>query len=49
MWNWSPLAAAALILPFILIDVTFLSANMLKVIEGGWVPLALGGIVMLIM
>ena len=49
MWNWSPLAAASLILPFILIDVTFLSANMLKVIEGGWVPLALGGIVMLIM
>ncbi len=49
MWNWSPLAAAALILPFTLIDVTFLSANMLKVIEGGWVPLALGGIVMLIM
>ncbi len=49
MWNWSPFAAAALILPFILIDVTFLSANMLKVVEGGWMPLALGGIVMLVM
>jgi KUP system potassium uptake protein len=49
MWRWSPLAAAALIVPFILIDVTFLSANMLKVVEGGWVPLALGGIVMLVM
>ncbi len=49
MWRWSPIAAAALMLPFILIDLTFLSANMLKVIEGGWVPLALGGIVMLIM
>jgi KUP system potassium uptake protein len=49
MWHWSPIAAAALMLPFILIDMTFLSANMLKVIEGGWVPLALGGVVMLVM
>ena len=49
MWRWSPLAAAALMLPFIFIDLTFLSANMLKVVEGGWVPLALGGFVMLVM
>jgi KUP system potassium uptake protein len=49
MWHWSLLAAAALMLPFILIDLTFLSANMLKVVEGGWVPLALGGVVMLVM
>lgn len=49
MWRWSPLAAAALMAPFLVIDPTFLSANMLKVIEGGWVPLALGGVVMLVM
>jgi KUP system potassium uptake protein len=49
MWRWSPIAAAALMLPFVLIDLTFLSANMFKVIEGGWVPLALGGVVMLVM
>jgi KUP system potassium uptake protein len=49
MWGWSPLAAAALMLPFLVIDLTFLSANMLKVVEGGWVPLALGGVVMLVM
>src|SRR5580658_9711179 len=49
MWRWSPLAAAALMAPFLLIDLTFLSANMLKVIQGGWVPLALGGLVMLVM
>jgi KUP system potassium uptake protein len=49
MWHWSPLAAAALMVPFLLIDLTFLSANMLKVVEGGWVPLALGGLVMLVM
>jgi KUP system potassium uptake protein len=49
MWRWSPLAAAALIVPFLLIDLTFLSANLLKVVEGGWVPLALGGVVMTVM
>jgi KUP system potassium uptake protein len=43
------LAAAALMLPFLMIDLTFLSANMLKVVQGGWVPLALGGVVMLVM
>ncbi|MBQ8105166.1 MAG: KUP/HAK/KT family potassium transporter, partial [Afipia sp.] len=46
---WSPLAAAALILPFLAIDLTFLTANLLKVFEGGWVPLVLGGAVMLLM
>jgi KUP system potassium uptake protein len=48
-WHWSPLAAAALIVPFLLIDMTFLAANMLKIHEGGWVPLALGGVMMVVM
>src|SRR6266540_754655 len=49
VWRWSALAAACLIGPFLLIDLTFLSANMLKVFEGGWMPLALGSLVMLVM
>jgi KUP system potassium uptake protein len=49
VWRWSPLAAVALIAPFLFIDLTFFSANLLKVVEGGWVPLALGAMVMLIM
>jgi KUP system potassium uptake protein len=48
-WGWSLLATAALILPFLIVDLTFLSANMLKIVEGGWVPLAIGGLVMLVM
>jgi len=36
--------AGALIAPFILVDMTFLGANLLKVMEGGWVPLAFGGL-----
>lgn len=49
VWKWSPIAAAALIAPFLLLDLTFLAANLLKVLEGGWVPLALGGFVMTLM
>jgi KUP system potassium uptake protein len=49
VWKWSPLAAAALIVPFLFLDLTFLAANLLKVFEGGWVPLALGAAVMLLM
>jgi KUP system potassium uptake protein len=48
-WRWAPWAAAALIAPFLIIELTFLSANLLKVLDGGWVPLALGGVVMLVM
>jgi KUP system potassium uptake protein len=49
VWKWSLVGAVALIVPFLLIDLTFLSANMLKVVEGGWVPLALGAVVMVVM
>ena len=46
VWRWSPLAAALLITPFLLLDLTFLAANLLKVVQGGWMPLALGSLVL---
>ncbi|RQH14855.1 potassium transporter Kup [Bradyrhizobium sp. RP6] len=49
VWRWSPFAAAALIAPFLFLDLTFLSANLLKVFEGGWVPLALGALMIILM
>jgi KUP system potassium uptake protein len=49
VWRWSPFAAAALIAPFLCLDLTFLAANLLKVFEGGWVPLALGALMILLM
>jgi KUP system potassium uptake protein len=49
VWGWSLPATAALIAPFLAVDTTFLTANLLKVVEGGWVPLALASIVMVIM
>jgi KUP system potassium uptake protein len=49
VWNWSLAAAIALIVPIVLVDAAFLTANLFKIIEGGWVPLALAGVVMVIM
>ena len=48
-WKWPLWAAAALMVPFLLIDLTFLGANMLKVFQGGWVPLLIGALVMTVM
>ncbi|TAK49834.1 MAG: potassium transporter Kup [Xanthobacteraceae bacterium] len=49
VWHWSILKTCLLLVPFLLIDLTFFGANMLKIVEGGWVPLALGGVVMVVM
>lgn len=40
-WNWPVWAAAALITPFLVIDLIFLGANLLKIVEGGYVPLGI--------
>jgi KUP system potassium uptake protein len=41
-WEWHAGAAALLIVPFLCIDGIFLSANVTKVLEGGWLPLLIG-------
>jgi len=48
-WKWSRLAALALTIPLLVIDLSFLAANLLKVIEGGWFPLAFGAALMVVM
>ena len=43
LWNWKAVdRAAALILPLVIVDMTFFSANLLKLLEGAWVPLLFG-------
>ncbi|MCW5694912.1 MAG: potassium transporter Kup [Pseudolabrys sp.] len=49
VWRWPLAGALALMLPFLFIDLTFLAANLLKIFEGGWMPLALGAVVMILM
>jgi KUP system potassium uptake protein len=45
LWRWSRVAAIATATPLMLIDLAFLSSNALKIPEGGWFPLLVGGIV----
>jgi KUP system potassium uptake protein len=47
-WKWRPLTAAALMIPLVLVDATFLSANLLKIVDGAWAPLALGAAIVLL-
>ena len=47
-WKWTLWATAALMVPFLLIDTTFFSANLLKIFHGGWIPLLIGALVMLV-
>src|SRR6266513_1031542 len=41
VWGWSLLKAAAVSGSFLVVDLTFLVANALKIWHGGWVPLAI--------
>ena len=47
--GWNPLFAGLLFGLFLLIDLSFFGANMLKVAEGGWAPLLIGFAAYLIM
>jgi len=47
-WNWPVWKAAALMVPLMLIEQAFLTANLLKIPEGGWLPLVVGGAVVLL-
>jgi len=42
IWGWSKLRTGALISMFLVVDVSFFSANVLKIPDGGWVPLVIG-------
>jgi len=48
-WGWSRLRAILLVGPFLVIDGAFFGANLLKVRDGGWVPLTLAFIIFILM
>lgn len=48
-WHWSIRAALALFGLLGLIDLSFLAANSLKIVQGGWLPLLIAGCVFLVM
>jgi KUP system potassium uptake protein len=42
LWQWPAWKAALLMVPLVIVDATFFSANLLKLLEGAWVPLLFG-------
>ena len=44
MWNWNRYVVIALVAMFFTVDGSYLSANLLKIPDGGWFPLLVGAI-----
>ena len=49
LWGWSKLKTAALVSLFLVIDLSFFTANILKIPDGGWVPLLIGIVIFTLM
>jgi KUP system potassium uptake protein len=48
-WRWSPAIAIPIIAAIGAIDATFLASNSIKVVQGGWFPLIVGGAIAVLM
>ncbi|MSO29531.1 MAG: potassium transporter Kup [Acidobacteria bacterium] len=48
-WHWPMPALLAVIAVFLAIDLAFFGANLLKVLQGGWLPLLIGGVIFTLM
>jgi KUP system potassium uptake protein len=49
LWKWPAAPAIAVIGIFIVVDTSFFTANLLKIAEGGWLPLTFAAILFVIM
>jgi KUP system potassium uptake protein len=46
-WGWPVWKVSVLIVPLLMIEQAFLTANILKIPEGGWLPLMVAGVIIL--
>jgi KUP system potassium uptake protein len=42
VWKWHLAVALPILVGFLIFDISFLGANLIKLLEGAWVPLAIG-------
>ena len=49
LWKWKPLSILVIGIPFLLIDFAFFGATSLKIVQGGWVPLTIGVVMVTLM
>jgi len=47
LWKWKFWHALALMVPFVIVDLTFFTANFMKLFEGAWAPLLFGATLVL--
>jgi KUP system potassium uptake protein len=48
-WQWSLTQAAGVTSILLAVDLAFFSANLLKILDGGWIPLTFGALIFAIM
>ena len=48
-WGWGRLLAGSLTAIFLAVDLAFFGANIIKVLDGGWFPLAVGIVLLIVM
>ncbi len=46
-WNWSAWRTYLTVIPLMIVDLAFLSANVVKIPDGGWFPLLVGAALMI--
>jgi KUP system potassium uptake protein len=49
IWGWSKVKTGILITMFLIVDLAFFGANVLKIPDGGWVPLLIGIVIFTLM
>ncbi|HMD72998.1 MAG TPA: KUP/HAK/KT family potassium transporter [Steroidobacteraceae bacterium] len=49
VWHWPFVVAAGVFGVFLMVDVGFFSANLLKIADGGWLPLTLAALLFVVM
>jgi KUP system potassium uptake protein len=49
LWKWPIAVAAAVAIVFIVVDTSFFTANLLKIAQGGWLPLTFAAVLFVMM
>jgi len=49
VWGWNLLSTGILVSLFLIVDLAFFSANLLKIMDGGWFPILIGILIFTVM
>ncbi len=49
LWHWRWFAVLSITALFLVVDLSFFGANLLKVADGGWLPLSIGALITVVM